>query len=1417
MERLGKYEIISEIGRGAMGSVYKARDPLIGRNVALKTITSGMSSQANSLERFYQEARSAGALQHPNIVIIYELGQENGVPFIAMEFIEGESLDHLIESRQPLPLSVKLGYIVHVCEALSHAHQHNVIHRDVKPANIMVTKEGVIKVVDFGIARLTDMSLTQPNMMIGSRAYMSPQLYEGKKADARSDIWAVGVTLYELLAGQRPFSGDSEAELMFRIMRDKPAPLPSLAPECSSELATIIDKMLEKNVEDRYQSTEDALRDLEPFWKTAQQATVAGLLADCQQLVQANDLQRAQGLLRKALKIDTANTQAKSLMERVTAELRRNQILPRIKEHVERGRGFLQTGKLREARAEVEAALGLDSRHDPAQKLRADLESALARAQEVEQKLRLTKQRLAEGALTEAAEALGRALEIDQSNPQAQELQRQIEDEKARREKRKKLSETLHHARTLWTALNYEECLQTLAEGLREFPNEPELIKLRDMTRHDLADLEKQKQLGEVRRLLGQQDYVQATKIVEALAARHPLDSAVTNLQNLVLDGEREQQKTKRLTQEMTGLRALLTGGEYAKALAKGKALLREYPEEFELKEIVDYAQGEAAQQEQRLQEKSWEKQITGLMEMENFKEAEALANRAAQQLPKADFFRKAADEAREKRALQEQSERARRDLKRRIQEIHGKLQQEKLGDAIHLAEETLIAFGPNADVTQLLNSANAKHQEQQRKEQQEWHLAESKTKLSAGDFAGATQLLDQAMATHIFERSDPRVQERLQEIEVLKSGTVLAAPTDGKLAKPASAKSKAAGASASQAMFTESSLLGSATQAGGSGTASPPATSIDPAAARRSAPPARATSSGTAAVQAKETHVGTPGRTESNREAQAPAVVAFLRKPVAWAALGGLLVVIVAVSLFAVNRGPSKKEKELRDRASQLWNARQFDDSEQAWRELQALHGSLQNDAAKQIQDIDSKREQESQRFQQGESLMSDQNGQPDYKGAAQIFDEVANMKLWLADKAVAEAERAKGMLDTDYARQQEKLHFSQGKAFFDARNYDQARQEFELALGLNVPDSTLRPEIDNYLRKIAQNGDTRRSYENALNEMKKENWDAAGCTFQELIDHKSPLSGEAKKRLDDVAAVQKIQDDIHREIQSGAYSTAKTQLDGMQKWPKTQQDLRTQMESAERQEVTNFESRSKSLQSRQDVAGMEALQAEVRRFEGRTQNPTFVDWAKKLDAWLSSEEQTIGKQFIDRKAFDDALQAFNNARQDQDAGRLQNEVLAKFQSIAKAPGPFQSAAQGYVDKNIPAAVKDIREKLGNGVPLPAISCGGAAAPPTGAPSLAKANGCAQLDADSPLQWIGRPTMEPPPSANQPGKLPYTLQLMVFVDATGKVSKVEKIGEADKDFFKKAKESSKTWKTTAPKSGGKAVSVSFPIAITFR
>lgn len=266
LKKLGKYELIEIVGRGAMGEVYKAQDPLIGRLVALKTITNGLAGRPDLIERFNQEARSAGTLQHPNIVTVYELGQEGETPFIAMEFLEGESLDSLIERRPVLSISDKLNYVIPVCRALNFAHKRGVIHRDIKPANVMITKEGRVKVVDFGIARQIDSNVTQTDAIIGTLAYMSPQQIRGERADERSDIWATGVMLYELLTFQRPFEGANQAALVLNISSDSlPSAIRAIVPDCPLALEAVVDRMLAKDIERRYQKMEQVLNAFEPI------------------------------------------------------------------------------------------------------------------------------------------------------------------------------------------------------------------------------------------------------------------------------------------------------------------------------------------------------------------------------------------------------------------------------------------------------------------------------------------------------------------------------------------------------------------------------------------------------------------------------------------------------------------------------------------------------------------------------------------------------------------------------------------------------------------------------------------------------------------------------------------------------------------------------------------------------------------------------------------------------------------------------------------------------------------------------------------------------------------------------------------------------------------------------------------------
>jgi len=266
MQHIGKYEILQEIGHGAMGVVFKAHDPVIGRLIALKTITASVAEDSGLLERFRREAKAAGALQHPNIVTIYEMGEADGVPFIAMEYLEGESLDALISRHAPAPLPQKVGYLVQTCRALQYAHRRGVVHRDIKPANIVVTVEGVVKVVDFGIALLAAASKTQTGTLLGTLAYMSPQQLRGNRADARSDIWSVGVVLYELLTGRRPFVGENHAALVLSILQDDPVPLRVLLRDCPYQLDAIIRRTLSKDDATRFQSMEELLLVLKSAW-----------------------------------------------------------------------------------------------------------------------------------------------------------------------------------------------------------------------------------------------------------------------------------------------------------------------------------------------------------------------------------------------------------------------------------------------------------------------------------------------------------------------------------------------------------------------------------------------------------------------------------------------------------------------------------------------------------------------------------------------------------------------------------------------------------------------------------------------------------------------------------------------------------------------------------------------------------------------------------------------------------------------------------------------------------------------------------------------------------------------------------------------------------------------------------------------
>ena len=233
---IGRYEVQQRLGQGGMGAIYLARDPAIDRLVAIKLLKAEIASD-DLRRRFAQEARASGALSHPHIVTIHDFGEVDGAPFIVMEYVRGETLAEIVKRAATVTVVRKLRWIEQVCSALGYAHQRRVIHRDVKPSNLMVDQDGLIRVVDFGIARIVGGSLTKMSTVIGTPGYMSPEQLQGGAIDSRSDIFAVGAVLYELLSYHEAFQGDTPHAIMHRVITADPPPLPSCCPDPTCRLS----------------------------------------------------------------------------------------------------------------------------------------------------------------------------------------------------------------------------------------------------------------------------------------------------------------------------------------------------------------------------------------------------------------------------------------------------------------------------------------------------------------------------------------------------------------------------------------------------------------------------------------------------------------------------------------------------------------------------------------------------------------------------------------------------------------------------------------------------------------------------------------------------------------------------------------------------------------------------------------------------------------------------------------------------------------------------------------------------------------------------------------------------------------------------------------------------------------------------
>jgi serine/threonine-protein kinase len=333
VQKIGKFEILARLGEGAMGTVYRARDPVLDREVALKTVSASLLSRPEALLRFEREARAAARLQHPHIVTIYELGQVEGQPFIAMELCEGHDLAQVVAQRERFSLGQRLRMVVDVCRALDFAHKRGVIHRDIKPANVRVLRDSSVKLVDFGIARLADSKMTQTGLVLGTPSYVAPESLVDGTVDHRADMWSVGVVLFELLTGRCPFRADTVPALIYRIVREPLPPLDAGSLGTPPPVVEVIERALRKAPSERYRDLAEMAAALEeaagisggaskPQLGAAERARACEeSLAEAQRLLGDNDLERALEAARRAQALEPSRVGVAALVRSIEERL----------------------------------------------------------------------------------------------------------------------------------------------------------------------------------------------------------------------------------------------------------------------------------------------------------------------------------------------------------------------------------------------------------------------------------------------------------------------------------------------------------------------------------------------------------------------------------------------------------------------------------------------------------------------------------------------------------------------------------------------------------------------------------------------------------------------------------------------------------------------------------------------------------------------------------------------------------------------------------------------------------------------------------------------------------------------------------------------------------------------------------------
>lgn len=704
--KIGKYEVVEVLGEGGMGAVYKAIDPRIGRTVAIKVIKGDFAEDPELRRRFDTEAKAVGNLQHPNIVVVYDFGEDNGSPYLVMQYLDGTPLDKIIAQRQNLPIIQKLEIVIEVLNALDYAHKHNVVHRDVKPANVQLLKDNHIKLLDFGIAREGNLGQTKTGQLMGTMWYMSPEQLNGVPVDGRSDVYSTGIMLFELLTYSLPFEArDSTALIVQRLRGDPPPPLSKYFENYPTELDDIIARSMMLERDERYNTAEDFAFDLARVQERLRRDMVSHFVDQARASIARSDLAKAKDLLSQVLKIDTQNPTAKQLFYEVQQSLQKVQRSDRVQQLRLQAEDAIAAKQLDQAANLVEQAIKVDKTDPDLLELREQVQEAKLRAQQVKKLLNLANVAQQSEEYNVAQKAVADALAIDPDDTDAKVMQASIRRLLVDHEKQNRIQPLLQVARREISARQFEAARENIAKAKAIDPAHPEIPGLEKMVstgqEQEKRRIELQQVCAEIERRLVDNNLAAARDLAASALRKFPGEEKLIRLKTAADEAYEQQERRSTIEQHLASASRLVEDGQASNALKLLQDAERAFPADTRLREYLQVVRDAAAREAAEHEKKGILLRARSALRRRSFSEATDTLERGLLQFPADSEIRELLETARQESERSSQKKQV-EDVSRQAQDL---LDSQAHTDAIGLLERTAAQVS-DPDLLRLLEYA---------------------------------------------------------------------------------------------------------------------------------------------------------------------------------------------------------------------------------------------------------------------------------------------------------------------------------------------------------------------------------------------------------------------------------------------------------------------------------------------------------------------------------------------------------------------------------------------------------------------------------------------------------------------------------------------------------------------------------------